>query len=67
MRKRRVGTLRTTREAAIRLRLSPKTLRNYRVAGGGPEFVRIGNRVFYPEDGLEAYIAARLFGMTGER
>jgi len=34
--------LKTTIEAAAYLRLSPRTLEDYRCEGGGPEFFRIG-------------------------
>ncbi|MDD9997119.1 MAG: helix-turn-helix domain-containing protein [Rhodospirillaceae bacterium] len=37
----------TTRQAAARLGLSPRTLERYRVTGGGPEFVKMGHAVRY--------------------
>ena len=41
----------TTRQAAERLGLSPRTLERYRVTGEGPRFRKIGRWVRYtPED-----------------
>ena len=41
----------TTREAAVLLTLSPRTLQRYRMRGGGPRFLRIGG-----ECGMHALI-----------
>lgn len=35
-------TLLDTKEAAKYLRLSPRTLEDYRIKGGGPIFIRLG-------------------------
>lgn len=47
----------TTREAAAFLRLRPGTIENYRYAGEGPRFVRVGRRaVRYRVTDLEAWM-----------
>jgi len=47
----------TTGEAARRLGLSARTLRRYRVTGGGPAFHRFGGRVRYRRADLDAWAA----------
>jgi conjugative transfer signal peptidase TraF len=46
----------TTREAAERLRLNPRTLENMRGNGTGPPFRKIGGRVFYHLDDLKDWL-----------
>jgi predicted DNA-binding transcriptional regulator AlpA len=53
-------------EAAEFLRLSPRTLERYRVAGTGPRYCKLGRRVAYREADLDAWIAARVVGSTSE-
>jgi hypothetical protein len=43
-----------------------QTLAKWRVYGTGPEFVKIGKRVFYEESALDAYIAERRRRSTSE-
>lgn len=47
----------TTGEAACYLRLSHRTLKRYRVTGDGPVFLRLGGRVRYRRDHLDAWAA----------
>jgi hypothetical protein len=58
----------STAEAARRLNRQPYTLRRWRHEGKGPRFVKLGpsqqSAVFYFEDELEAFIAARTFTST---
>ena len=49
----------TTVEAARYLRLSHRTLKRYRVTGEGPVFNRLGGRVRYRREHLDAWAAAR--------
>ena len=42
----------TTKEAAKRLRVSPRTLERYRKDGVGPYFIREGQLIFYRPDDL---------------
>lgn len=44
------------KEAAERLCINPDTLCNWRNAGRGPTFKRVGKRVFYTETDLEAFL-----------
>lgn len=44
-------------QAAERLGLAVKTLRNWRVSGRGPHFIRLGGAVRYQEEDLAAFIA----------
>jgi hypothetical protein len=41
-------------ELATRWRLNAQTLANWRHAGKGPPFIRVGSRVLYPIEGIEA-------------
>lgn len=43
------------KEAARYLRLCPKTLEKYRIAGTGPTYRRHGGKVCYHEDDLEGW------------
>jgi hypothetical protein len=45
----------TEREAAVRLRMNPNTLRNWRSAGVGPGFLRFGSLVRYSVVALDAW------------
>lgn len=45
----------TAKELAIRWRLNNQTLANWRHAGKGPPFIRVGARVLYPIEGIHAY------------
>jgi predicted DNA-binding transcriptional regulator AlpA len=57
----------TERDAATFLKLSARTLQNYRVAGGGPTFVRLGlRRVGFLKSDLLAFAAQRRFTSTSE-
>ena len=49
----------TTKEVARYLRLSPRTLERYRVAGGGPKFLKLGRLVFYEKRALDEWLASR--------
>jgi Helix-turn-helix domain len=54
------------REASSFLRVTKQTLARWRCYGLGPCFVRIGGRIFYDMDDLDAFIAARKFNSTSE-
>jgi hypothetical protein len=55
----------TTDEAAVMLRLSPRTLEKRRVNGGGPRYRKFGRRVLYALDDLESWANERRFENTG--
>ena len=48
----------TERDLCARLRLSPAHVQAMRRKGTGPEFVRIGKAVRYPEAALSDWLAA---------
>jgi hypothetical protein len=45
----------TSKEVADRWRLSDQTLANWRYAGKGPPFIRVGSRVLYPIEGIHSF------------
>lgn len=63
-------TLLTTAEAAKYLRLSPRTLEDYRIKGGGPVFIRIGlgrrAPVLYDLEDLNAWLKGQKRGSVAE-
>ena len=56
----------TNDEAAVFLRLSPRTLEKQRVIGGGPRFRKFGRRVMYAVADLESWADARSFEATSD-
>jgi DNA-binding transcriptional MerR regulator len=48
-------------EAARQLGVQPQTLAQWRHKGGGPAYVKFGNRVFYERAVLDAFIADHRF------
>lgn len=52
------------KEAAKFLRLSKTTLDGWRLTRGGPEFVRLGRRIFYRLDVLESFLRRQSFPHT---
>ena len=56
----------TTDEAAVFLRLSPRTLEKQRVLGGGPRFRKFGARVVYARTDLRTWADSRSYGMTSD-
>ena len=51
-------------DAAAFLSLSRATLNKWRVHGGGPEFIRIGRRIFYRRATLDRFIAEKTYPHT---
>jgi hypothetical protein len=45
----------TSKEVADRWRLSDQMLANWRYAGKGPPFIRVGSRVLYPIEGIHSF------------
>lgn len=45
----------TSKELSDRWRLSDQTLANWRYAGKGPPFIRVGSRVLYPVEGIHSF------------
>lgn len=46
-------------QAALRLRVATNTLAKWRVSGEGPDFIKIGSRVFYEQGDLFDWIEAQ--------
>lgn len=47
-------------ELSRRWRLSPRTLERWRYRGTGPQYLKVGGRVVYRLDDIEAFEAERL-------
>ena len=47
-------------ELSRRWRLSPRTLERWRYHGTGPQYLKVGGRVVYRLDDIEAFEAARI-------
>lgn len=45
----------TSKELSDRWRLSDQTLANWRYAGKGPPYIRVGSRVLYPVEGVHKW------------
>src|SRR6185437_6588026 len=56
----------TQQEAADETRLSERTLERHRLAGTGPKFVRLGRRVLYRREDVEAWIASNICRSNSE-
>ena len=54
------------RQLAERWGISARTLERWRWIGGGPRYLKIGGRVVYRLDDVEAFEAERLRGSTCE-
>jgi predicted DNA-binding transcriptional regulator AlpA len=50
---------RTSRAAAERIGLAPKTLDNWRSLGTGPPFYKLGGRIVYDDAEVDAWMAKR--------
>lgn len=55
------------KEVAGLLGISTRSLQNYRVDGGGPEFIRIGRRVAYEPAAVRCWIAAQRRRSTADQ
>jgi hypothetical protein len=55
-----------TRGAAALLGISPRTLEKYRVCGGGPTYRKLGARVLYAIEDLDAWVAQAIRNSTSD-
>ena len=46
--------------------LSPSTLNKLRLVGGGPEYLKLGRRVSYPRDTLDAWMRSHRRASTSD-
>ena len=53
-------------DLAARWKISPRTLERWRWAGQGPRYVKIGGRVVYRLEDIEAFEAKQLRHSTAE-
>ncbi len=56
----------TTKEAARWLRVSHRTLEDWRMTGGGPSFRKFGRSVRYAVDDLVSYANRDTYSNTGQ-
>jgi predicted DNA-binding transcriptional regulator AlpA len=56
----------TTAQAATIVRLSPNTLDKMRVTGRGPKYLKVGRRVFYRPEDLDAWLNSNAHSSTSE-
>jgi len=54
-------------EAAAYTGISASTLNKLRVYGGGPMFLKLGQRVVYSSDDLDSWLASKRCRSTSER
>jgi hypothetical protein len=54
------------RQLARRWCMSPRTLERWRWTGEGPRFLKLGGRIVYREDDVEAYEADHLHASTSK-
>ncbi|GAB5509536.1 MAG: hypothetical protein Rhims3KO_09370 [Hyphomicrobiales bacterium] len=53
-------------QVASQLDLSPSTLAKMRLSGNGPPYSKLGRRVVYRPEDIDAWIASRRFRSTSE-
>ncbi len=58
--------LKNTPQAAEQVKLSPRTLEDYRTKGGGPKYRRLGKRILYRPEDLDEWVDARAFVSTSQ-
>jgi hypothetical protein len=56
----------TTKETAVRLKVSESFLAKQRVSGGGPKYIKVGRGVRYPEAAINEYLSAHLRTSTSD-
>lgn len=61
-----MACIRSVKDAATALGVSVGTLANWRTKGCGPKFVRIGGKIGYRDEDLEAFITAGLRTSTSQ-
>lgn len=58
--------LHSTQEASRRLGISVSTLTKWRLTGAGPRFVKLGSRVGYRDEDLDAFVTDRIRRSTSD-
>ena len=54
----------TTAEVAEIVRVTPSTVRYWRHRGTGPDGERVGKKVLYPREAVDAWLSAKFAGAT---
>jgi predicted DNA-binding transcriptional regulator AlpA len=52
-----ISLLLLEKEAAAYLRLKPGTLAKYRGEGSGPKFAKLGGRIVYAKENIDAWVS----------
>jgi predicted DNA-binding transcriptional regulator AlpA len=53
-------------ETAAKTGVSVSTLNKWRVAGSGPKFIKLGRRVLYRDEDIQAFITAGIRSSTSQ-
>jgi len=61
-----MSKLNSVEEAADKIGMAVSTLNKWRVAGFGPKFVKLGKRVLYRDEDIEAFITAGIRSSTSQ-
>jgi predicted DNA-binding transcriptional regulator AlpA len=61
-----MSKLNSVEKAATKTGMSVSTLNKWRVTGFGPKFVKLGKRVLYRDEDIEAFITAGLRSSTSQ-
>lgn len=61
-----MSNIRSVKDAADALGVSVSTLNKWRVSGFGPRFTKLGRRVGYRDEDLQAFVAKGLRQSTSE-
>lgn len=56
----------TPDEAAGLIRMQPQTLANWRSQGGGPDFIRVGSKIFYPAEKIREFLERNVYNRTSD-
>lgn len=56
--------LRSTKEAAEKIKVAEKTMVTWRCRGRGPKYVKIGGKVLYCDEHLDQYITENVIDPT---
>ena len=61
-----MSKLNSVEETAAKIGLGVSTLNKWRVTGFGPKFVKLGKRVLYRDEDIEAFITAGVRTSTSQ-
>lgn len=54
-------------EAAVQIGIKPSTLNLWRTQRKGPDYIRVGRRVYYTQEQIDAFLAANTVRLQDER